>query len=66
MIAHRLVVSYATFSPLPHEGVAVVFFYRHLPSPTASTFGSEVPYAARTFLSCANAQQRQNRSTVSN
>ena len=66
MIAHRLVVSYATFSPLPHEGVAVVFFYRHLPSPTASTFGSGVPYAARTFLFHTNVWQRQNRDTVSN
>jgi hypothetical protein len=46
--------------------VAVIFFYRHLPSPTASTFGSGVPCAARTFLSCAYAQQRQNRDTVSN
>ena len=46
--------------------MAVVFFYRHLPSPTASIFGSGVPYAARTFLSCAYAQQRQNRDTVSN
>ena len=67
MITHRLVVSYTTFSPLPYyNSMAVVFFYRHLPSPTASIFGSGVPYAARTFLSCAYAQQRQNRDTVSN
>lgn len=54
LIAQRLVVSYTTFSPLPHQGAAVVLFYRHLPSPTASTFGSGVPYAARTFLSRHN------------
>ena len=51
--------------PYHTQGMAVVFFYRHLPSPTASIFGSGVPYAARTFLSCAQAQQRQNRGTVS-
>ena len=31
---------------------AVVFFFRHQLSPTASTFRSGAPYAARTFLSC--------------
>ena len=65
MIAHRLVVSYTRLLTLTTQGMAVVFFYRHLPSPTASIFGSGVPYAARTFLSCAQAQQRQNRGTVS-
>jgi len=30
---------------------AVIFFCRHLLSPIASIFGSEVLYAARTFLS---------------
>jgi len=30
---------------------AVVFFYLHLLSPTASIFRSGAPYAARTFLS---------------
>ena len=51
-ITRRLVVSYTTFSPLPRTSTAVTFFCRHLPSPTASTFGSGVPFAARTFLSC--------------
>ena len=55
-----------TLTLLYINSMAVVFFYRHLPSPTASIFGSGVPYAARTFLSCAYAQQRQNRDTVSN
>ena len=52
MITHWLVVSYTTFSPLPLRRKAVVFFYRHLLSPIASTFRSGVPCAARTFLSC--------------
>jgi len=50
-VASRLVVSYTTFSPLPRNG-AVIFFYRHLLSPTASTFRSGASCAARTFLSC--------------
>ena len=66
MITHRLVVSYTTFSPLPRTSVAVVFFCRHLPSPTASILGSGVPCAARTFLSHDNTWQRQNRDSVSN
>ena len=36
--------------PYSHKG-AVVLFCLSLPSPTASTFGSGEPYAARTFLS---------------
>ena len=65
-VTSRLVVSYTTFSPLPPFNLqlsiihfqlsiverAVVFFYRHLLSPTASTFRSGVSCAARTFLSC--------------
>ena len=38
----------------PHHGKAggaVIFFYRHLLSPIASSFGSGMLYAARTFLS---------------
>jgi len=50
VITHRLVVSYTTFSPLPHM-LAVVFFYQDLLSPIASIFRSEAPCAARTFLS---------------
>ena len=55
-ITRQLVVSYTTFSPLhhPHHGKAggaVIFFYRHLLSPIASSFGSGMLYAARTFLS---------------
>lgn len=58
-ITRQLVVSYTTFSPLlspPQTGQtglvkAVIFFYRHLLSPIASSFGSGMPYAARTFLS---------------
>ena len=65
-VASRLVVSYTTFSPLPLFNLqlsiihfqlsiveeAVIFFYRHLLSPTASTFRSGASCAARTFLSC--------------
>ena len=39
---------------IPHRGKAggaVIFFYRHLLSPIASSFGSGMLYAARTFLS---------------
>ena len=55
-ITRQLVVSYTTFSPLQQPrrriaGKAVIFFYRHLLSPIASSFGSGMPYAARTFLS---------------
>ena len=64
-ITRQLVVSYTTFSPLPdtkprrmlkasslrNKFRAVIFFYRHLLSPIASSFGSGMPYAARTFLS---------------
>jgi len=60
-ITRHLVVSYTTFSPLPYKTLqvntykvlkkAVIFFCRHLLSPIASIFGSEVLYAARTFLS---------------
>lgn len=55
-ITRQLVVSYTTFSPLhqPRRGIAgkaVIFFYRHLLSPIASSFGSGMLYAARTFLS---------------
>ncbi len=58
-ITRQLVVSYTTFSPLPDTTPAwirdkfraVIFFYRHLLSPIASSFGSGMPYAARTFLS---------------
>ena len=61
-ITRQLVVSYTTFSPLPDTTPAwirdkfraVIFFYRHLLSPIASSFGSGMPYAARTFLSHAN------------
>ena len=49
-ITRLLVVSYTTFSPLPFR--AVIFFCRRLLSPIASIFGSGMPYAARTFLSC--------------
>ena len=38
-------------SPLRNKFRAVIFFYRHLLSPIASSFGSGMPYAARTFLS---------------
>ena len=66
VITHWLVVSYTTFSPLPtpsistykrenQRGKAVVFFCRHILSPISSTFRSEAPYAARTFLSCREA-----------
>ena len=56
-IARRLVVSYTTFSPLPPNSQfskrgAVVLFFHIQPSPTASTFRSGAPFAARTFLSC--------------
>ena len=47
-VATLLVGSYPTFSPLPRE--AVVFFCITQPSRTASTLGSRMPYAARTFL----------------
>lgn len=47
---HIAVGSCPTFSPLPLR--AVIFFFRHQLSPTASTFRSGAPYAARTFLSC--------------
>ena len=58
-ITRQLVVSYTTFSPLPDTTPAwirdkfraVIFFCRHLLSPIASSFGSGMPYAARTFLS---------------
>ena len=64
-ITRQLVVSYTTFSPLPdtkprrmlkapslrNKFRAVIFFYRHLLSPIASSFGSGMLYAARTFLS---------------
>ena len=50
-VACVLVVSYTTFSPLPSTKMAVIFFCLHLLSPIASTFGSRMPYAARTFLS---------------
>ena len=61
-ITRQLVVSYTTFSPLPDTTPAwirdkfraVIFFCRHLLSPIASSFGSGMPYAARTFLSHAN------------
>jgi hypothetical protein len=42
-------VSYTTFSPSPLR--AVIFFFPHQPSPTASIFRSGVSCAARTFLS---------------
>ena len=38
-------------SPLRNKFRAVIFFYRHLLSPIASSFGSGMLYAARTFLS---------------
>lgn len=44
-----LVGSYPAFSPLPFR--AVVFFCMTQPSRTASTLGSGMPCAARTFLS---------------
>ena len=58
-VTRRLVVSYTTFSPLPQTFPvvtdqflkAVVFFCLLLLLPIASIFGSEAPYAARTFLS---------------
>ena len=50
-ITRLLVVSYTTFSSLPYECMAVIFFCLHLLSPIASIFGSRMPYAARTFLS---------------
>ena len=58
-ITRQLVVSYTTFSPLPDTTPswirdkfrAVIFFCRHLLSPIASSFGSGMPCAARTFLS---------------
>ncbi|MFC2327108.1 MAG: hypothetical protein ACFNL1_07490, partial [Prevotella histicola] len=50
VITHLLVVSYTTFSPLPSTKMAVILFCLHLLSPIASTFGSRMPYAARTFL----------------
>ena len=54
-VTRRLVVSYTrllTLAPsLAKRGGAVVFFSPDQPSPTASTFRSGVPCAARTFLS---------------
>ena len=73
-ITRRLVVSYTTFSPLPTptsptrgqavSGAAVIFFYLHLLSPTASSFRRGVPYAARTFLLHSIREQTTGRSTV--
>ena len=41
-----------TITPtMEKAGGAVIFFYRHLLSPIASSFGSGMLYAARTFLS---------------
>ena len=72
-ITRQLVVSYTTFSPLPifsifnlqfsifnlqSNRLAVVFFCHNLLSPIASIFGSGVPYAARTFLSCRDTSDR--------
>jgi len=48
-VAGGLLHHLLTLTPL-HE--AVIFFFRHQLSPTASTFRSGVPYAARTFLPC--------------
>ena len=54
-VTRRLVVSYTRLltlaPPLEKRGGAVVFFSPDQPSPTASTFRSGVPCAARTFLS---------------
>ena len=44
--------------------MAVFFFYLHLLLPIASTFGSRIPYAARTFLSHTEACQRQSQNTA--
>ncbi len=38
--------------PYPTNNEAVILFCRRLLSPIASIFGSGMPYAARTFLSC--------------
>ena len=44
--------SHPYYPPLwESAGGAVIFFYRHLLSPIASSFGSGMLYAARTFLS---------------
>ena len=69
-ITRQLVVSYTTFSPLqqPRRGIAgkaVIFFYRHLLSPIASSFGSGMLYAARTFLSHLKRCQRQTGALLS-
>ena len=69
-ITRQLVVSYTTFSPLlsPTVGIgggAVIFFYRHLLSPIASSFGSGMLYAARTFLSHLKRCQRQTGALLS-
>ena len=57
-IALRLVVSYTTFSPLPHLRVAVILFCHILLSPIASIFGSGASCAARTFLLPMKASDR--------
>ena len=58
--AWRSLASWWSLTPPSHPyypplwesaGGAVIFFYRHLLSPIASSFGSGMLYAARTFLS---------------
>ena len=73
-ITRRLVVSYThllTLAPsLAKRGGAVIFFSPNQPSPTASTFRSGVPCAARTFLSSnlseGPAADRSSASLISN
>ena len=58
LLHHLLTLTYPSISPYKREnqrGKAVVFFCRHILSPISSTFRSEAPYAARTFLSCREA-----------
>ena len=52
--AQRSPVDWWSLTPPSHPCLreAVIFFFHIQPSPTASTFRSGVPYAARTFLSC--------------
>ena len=45
--------------PYRPRGAAVIFFCLHLLLPIASIFGSEVSYAARTFLSHLKRCQRR-------
>ena len=59
LLHHLLTLTWVTSPFQITSRQAVIFFYRHQLSPTASIFGSGASYAARTFLSWPKGHQRQ-------